>query len=64
MSDDKYPRGKVRSDDEGATQMAIGIRNGTIYLAFKKPILWLGFGAHEARALAAKLNELADGLEQ
>jgi len=64
MSDPKFPRGKLREDDEGELTVAFTVKDGTIVIAFGKPICWIGFGANDARTWAAKLTELADRIEQ
>jgi len=59
----EYPRGKLSEDDEGQLTVAFGTKDGTVVIHFGKPIAWIGLGANDARAWAAKLLELADRVE-
>ena len=56
---DKYPRGKLNDEDDGATEIAIGVENGCVKLLFRKPIVWLAFHPDEAIGLAAIILEHA-----
>lgn len=56
----KFPRGKLHADDEGELQMGVTVNQGTVILAFGKPVAWLGLTPQIARALAATLIERAD----
>ncbi len=59
-----YPRGKLNLSDEGALTVAFAVQDGTVLLHFGKPVKWIGLGAVDARAWAARLLELADRIEQ
>ena len=56
----KFPRGKLNTDDEGELRMGVTVNQGTVILAFGKPIKWLGLTPQIARDLAANLIERAD----
>lgn len=55
-----YPKGKMSENDEGATSMAIGIKNGKVFIQFSKPIVWIGLDESDARGLAESLIKHAD----
>ncbi len=60
MTDSRYPRGKLRPDDQGETQLAIAVRNNTVVLHFGKPVVWIGLGYTEAKALGEALLARAE----
>jgi hypothetical protein len=60
---ERFPRGQLNGDDEGALAVKVSSSNGTIRIDFNKPVAWLGLGAHEARAMAAALMRHADTIE-
>ena len=47
----KYPRGKLRSDDEGQLAMAFAVKGNTLIIDFGKPVVWVGLSLHEVTAL-------------
>lgn len=59
----EYPRGKLSEDDEGALNIAIGVRDKTLIINFGKQVGWLGFGKDDALAFAnaviKRANEMA-----
>lgn len=55
-----FPRGKLHESDEGELQMGVTVNQGTVILAFGKPVAWLGLTPQIARNLAATLVERAD----
>jgi len=64
MSGNRYPRGKVRVDDEGATTIAVVVQDGTLMLIFGKPISWLGFGIADAEKLIAGMQARVDEIKR
>lgn len=56
----KFPRGKLHDSDEGELQLGVTVNQGTVILAFGKPVAWLGLTPQIARQLAATLIERAD----
>ncbi len=56
---DQYPEGKLNENDEGATQIALGIDNGNVVLIFTKPITWIGGDPDWADQLADAIKEKA-----
>lgn len=56
----KFPRGKLNDSDEGELQLGVTVNQGTVVLAFRKPVAWLGLPPEKARELAAILIERAD----
>ena len=53
----KYPDGKLRDDDDGATPMQIGVEDGHLVIDFGKSIRWIGFDAESARKLIDLLQK-------
>lgn len=53
----RYPRGKLRADDEGALQMALVIQDGALVIAFPHPVTWIGLGIVDLENLIAGLQE-------
>lgn len=60
----EYPQGKLDSEDKGAINIAVGIREGKVCMTFGTPVEWIGFGATEALELANVLRKRADELEK
>jgi len=58
----KFPRGKLRADDEGQLAMRLAIQDGTLLVIFPKPVTWFGLGPNEVegliKLLEGKLAEL------
>jgi hypothetical protein len=61
--EDQYPRGKLNTDDEGALETRIAVKDKTVIIDYGKPITWLGLGANDARELAQVLLERADEID-
>ena len=59
---DKFPRGQLCNDDEGALAMRIGIKDKTIILDFGKPVTWMGLDKQSAINMANLLLEKAKQL--
>ena len=59
MSDEQFPEGKLNEDDEGETQVALGIDNGNVMILFTKPITWIGGDPDWADRLADAIKEKA-----
>jgi uncharacterized protein (DUF169 family) len=36
----EYPEGKIRPDDEGALNIAVGRDGECVFIAFQKPVMW------------------------
>lgn len=60
----EFPDGKLNEEDEGQLQLAVGVRNGQVFMAFGKPVSWMAMPPGEARKFAAMLNEKADAAEK
>lgn len=56
----KFPRGKLDESDEGELRLGVTVTQGTVIVAFGKPVAWLGLTPQIARDLAATLLERAD----
>ena len=52
----KYPDGKLHSADEGALNVAVGIKDGRVIIDFGKDLSWIGFDKDT-------LRKFIDGLE-
>lgn len=48
----EFPFGSLGPDDEGALQLAIGEREGNVFIDFGKPVAWLAMPADQAMAFA------------
>jgi hypothetical protein len=61
----KFPRGKIRPDDEGGFNIAARIdrEKGVIFLHLTKPVDWFALHPADARRVAAQLNGMAEALE-
>lgn len=59
-----YPRGKLNAEDLGGTQMAVGVQNNTVIIAFPKPMDWIGLGYDDAVHLANLLLKRAEEIKQ
>jgi hypothetical protein len=57
MSGNKYPRGKLRADDEGQLAIKMAVQDGTLLLIFGKPVTWLGLGIADAERLIEGMQE-------
>jgi hypothetical protein len=56
----RFPRGKLRSDDEGELQLAVAHdKKGNVHLHFGKAITWFAMPSHEAMQLAELLVDHA-----
>jgi hypothetical protein len=64
VSSQKYPRGKLRPDYEGRTEMAIYCESGVVVIRFPRPVAWLGLPPDMARDLAAAVLNRADEAER
>lgn len=59
---EKYPRGKLSDDDEGAVRIAIGVRDKTLVIDFGKDLSWIGMGKAEAIEFANAIIKRAEEL--
>ena len=59
MTDDlnpvQYPNGKLNVEDEGVAEMAIGVDDGRVVIAFRKPMKWIALTPDQAGELANRL---------
>lgn len=60
----RYPRGKLRADDEGQLAMKMCIQDNTLLIVFGKPVGWFGLGLQEVRELRRRLGEYEKQLEE
>ena len=54
-----FPRGRLNATDEGEVQIAVGVQQDVVVLAFPKPVAWFGMPAEQAEELARTIIELA-----
>jgi len=59
-----YPRGKIRDDDEGATLLQMGIKNGVVIMDFGKNLRWIGLHKEQALEISNMLLSLSKQLEE
>ena len=52
----KYPRGKLRADDQGQLAIRLAIQDGTLLVMFPYPVDWFGLGPSEVDGLIAMLQ--------
>jgi hypothetical protein len=64
MPKHRYPRGQLNADDQGQFGMAITVQDGTIIIAFPKPVTWIGLGYDEAKAIGEALLKRAEEIRQ
>ena len=60
----KFPRGKLRASDEGELRLGVTVSQGTVLIAFGKPVAWLGMDPEHATAFADALRENAEIAEK
>lgn len=58
-----YPRGQLTPDDEGETELAIGVENNTVIIVFKKPTKWIGLDYATAVAMAEAILKRAEEIK-
>jgi len=61
---DQYPRGKLCADDEGVTEMAVGVVDRTVRIGFKKPMRWIGMDKQQAIKFAQTILKHARTIEK
>lgn len=54
-----YPRGKLNPHDEGAIEIAIGVQQDVVVIAFPEPTAWVGMPAEQAEELADTIKKRA-----
>lgn len=59
----EYPDGVLKEDDDGELKMAIGNKDGRVFMDFGKQVTWIAFEPAGARELAKLLEEHADKAE-
>lgn len=52
---DRWPRGMITDQDEGAIAMAVGSEGGKVLLRFAEPTAWVGMEPNQAIDLGRKL---------
>lgn len=58
----RFPRGKMTSDDQGETRIAVGIQDTAVVMDFGAPTAWIGMSPESALNVARALTEKADQL--
>ena len=58
----KFPQGKISPSDEGELRMAVGDKEGKVFIAFGKSIEWLALDPQKAREFADLIRNRADRL--
>lgn len=48
----RFPRGRLNPEDEGEIQIAVGVQQDVVVLAFPKMVSWVGMPAEQAEELA------------
>lgn len=51
-----FPKGKIRPDDEGEIAVAIGHKNGKVFINYGAAITWVAFDPHEAEDFAKMIQ--------
>jgi hypothetical protein len=59
----KFPQGKLNTQDDGELQLAISSAQGNVIIHFGTKVSWLGLPPTEARAFARALLKHADKIE-
>ena len=59
MSERTFPRGRLNSDDEGETQIAVVVDGDVVVIAFPKPTAWVGMPVDQAEELARVISARA-----
>lgn len=52
---DRWPRGMITDQDEGALAMAVGREGGKVLLRFAEPTVWVGMEPNQAIELGRSL---------
>ena len=60
---DKYPRGKLCDDDEGACYITVFDRDKTVIIDFGKELKWIGIDSIAAKKLALSILNCAEEIE-
>lgn len=55
----KFPRGRLNAQDEGEIQIAVGVQQDVVVLAFPKMVSWVGMPAEQAEELADTIRQRA-----
>lgn len=59
---ERYPRGKLNADDEGALTFAVGMQDKTVIITFGQPVAWMGLDKATALDLAAAIRKHAESI--
>lgn len=51
----QFPQGKIHKSDEGELKLAIGHKDGKVFLAFGTPTEWIGFDRQQTLMLVESL---------
>lgn len=54
-----FPRGRLNIQDEGALEIAVGVQQDVVVLAFPKMVSWIGMPAEQAEELAETIKKRA-----
>ena len=54
-----YPRGRLNTEDEGAIEIAVGVQQDVVIIAFPKLVSWVGLPAEQAEDLAETIQQRA-----
>ena len=54
-----FPRGKLNEQNEGEVQLAVGVQQDVVVLAFPHPVTWVGLLAEQAEELAHTILQRA-----
>lgn len=57
-----FPEGRMHPADEGALMLTIGHADGKVVIQFPQPVLWVGFNAEQAVAIAQLLVQHAQAV--
>lgn len=59
---DKFPRGQLNADDEGALRIGITTKDKTLIIHFGKEVVWIGLDKVSALSLAETIRKRAEEL--
>ena len=59
----QFPEGKLTSHDEGEIRLAIGQKDGKVFVDFGSQVIWIGFTPAQAKEIARILVRNAEAIE-
>ncbi len=59
----KYPRGKLNADDEGALMIGISVQDKTVIIDFGTQVKWIGLDKFAAIQLGQMIIDRANEIE-